>query len=449
MVINVWYVYHNFFCKNEKGKIARDCKIYFIAAHLKNFSSRRKKLPRKLFIKIKGNIIKTMMLQTASKEQSNSGANMGSKPRTHTVFGQYEKVYRRPIFSKVKKTRTTQEQKDKETLKNVVDFRNIEQNTEPNQSKIRSHTYKSPKGNKSGTFYEWSSISGLYIFPNYLNSTEQAYYVHTALKEFSTAPYNNMTNNDQSLVTTTIELEKKEEEKEEGGNKQNDKTGEIAKEKKIFTLWQKCVDANDLSLFEPLAWSNVGVQYDWTLRKYNTDVVTHPIPQAMIDVCTDICACLQTMNAENDRENSEENSDDDNDDSTPYTLAMVPQTSIINYYCANTKRPMGGHRDAAEKINAPLVSISLGCTAIFLIADGDEDIPVALYLRSGDCLVMSKSARFALHAVARVIPDTCPSELVTSLDALKKETKENAQEIELMKKYIVQSRLNFNVRQVV
>ena len=62
---------------------------------------------------------------------------------------------------------------------------------------------------------------------------------------------------------------------------------------------------------------------------------------------------------------------------------------------------MGGHRDSAEKSNAPLFSFSLGCEAIniFLISENDDQQPLPLHLRSGDCLIMSGKSRFALHAV--------------------------------------------------
>ena len=61
----------------------------------------------------------------------------------------------------------------------------------------------------------------------------------------------------------------------------------------------------------------------------------------------------------------------------------MAQTAIVNFFARGAKRPMGGHRDAAELVNSPLISVSLGSDAIFLISDGDDDEPLALWLRSG------------------------------------------------------------------
>ncbi len=131
----------------------------------------------------------------------------------------------------------------------------------------------------------------------------------------------------------------------------------------------------------------------------------------------------------------------------PFSMQIIPQTSIINFFAVNTKRPMGGHRDAAEMINAPLVSVSLGNSAIFLISESDHCEPLPLWLRSGDVLIMTGQARFALHCVARVVPNSCPKPLIQSFES--QETMNEKKELKLMKLYIMQSRINFNLRQVI
>ena len=70
------------------------------------------------------------------------------------------------------------------------------------------------------------------------------------------------------------------------------------------------------------------------------------------------------------------------------------------------------HRDVSEECNNPLISISLGCDGLFMIALKTEACSepkvLVLRLRSGDVLYLSGPARFAWHGVPRIIEDTCP-----------------------------------------
>ena len=64
-----------------------------------------------------------------------------------------------------------------------------------------------------------------------------------------------------------------------------------------------------------------------------------------------------------------------------------------------------GHTDHSEEnLSAPLLSISLGQPAIFLIGDSSlATVPTALLLRSGDVLMMERESRLAYHAVPRIL----------------------------------------------
>ncbi|EDW17052.1 uncharacterized protein Dmoj_GI14225 [Drosophila mojavensis] len=83
--------------------------------------------------------------------------------------------------------------------------------------------------------------------------------------------------------------------------------------------------------------------------------------------------------------------------------SFIPQAAIINYYPIGTS--LSGHTDHSEMNHeAPLFSYSFGQTAIFLIGHRSlEEEPSALYLRSGDVLVMSKESRLCYHAVPRIL----------------------------------------------
>lgn len=73
------------------------------------------------------------------------------------------------------------------------------------------------------------------------------------------------------------------------------------------------------------------------------------------------------------------------------------------------------HRDVAEHCATGLVSISLGCDAIFVIGRVDEQTGeekvVAMRLRSGSAVYMSGESRFAWHGVPQILAGTCPEYL--------------------------------------
>lgn len=79
-----------------------------------------------------------------------------------------------------------------------------------------------------------------------------------------------------------------------------------------------------------------------------------------------------------------------------------PETGIVNYYSSSGS--MGGHTDHYEDIlSQPLISFSFGLPAIFLIGGATRDVqPQALWLRSGDILLMTGDSRIAFHAVPRI-----------------------------------------------
>ncbi|KEP66387.1 UNVERIFIED_CONTAM: hypothetical protein HHA_259140 [Hammondia hammondi] len=76
--------------------------------------------------------------------------------------------------------------------------------------------------------------------------------------------------------------------------------------------------------------------------------------------------------------------------------------AILNVYRKGDR--LRGHKDDAERAEAPLISISLGQPAIFLLGgDSRRVAPKALVLRSGDVLVLSGAARWAVHGVPKLL----------------------------------------------
>ena len=83
-----------------------------------------------------------------------------------------------------------------------------------------------------------------------------------------------------------------------------------------------------------------------------------------------------------------------------------PEACLVNFYGEGAR--MGLHRDADEEdFAAPVVSISLGDTAVFRIGGAERGGRTeTLKLASGDVLVMGGEARLCYHGIDRVLTDT-------------------------------------------
>jgi len=80
-----------------------------------------------------------------------------------------------------------------------------------------------------------------------------------------------------------------------------------------------------------------------------------------------------------------------------------PECCLVNVYAPEAR--MGLHRDADEEtFAAPVVSLSLGDTAVFRIGGDERRGPTtSLRLHSGDVLVLGGPARLAYHGIDRVL----------------------------------------------
>lgn len=144
----------------------------------------------------------------------------------------------------------------------------------------------------------------------------------------------------------------------------------------------------------------LGGQYDWTQKRYPET----PPP----DFPRDIKDLLEGL--------------------FPGTKA---EAAIVNLYSPGDT--LSVHRDVAEACGKGLISVSLGCDAIFVIGTSssasssqnstsqksgslgnEEEVPekiLTLRLRSGSAVYMSGESRFAWHGVPQIVPYTCPEYL--------------------------------------
>jgi alkylated DNA repair protein (DNA oxidative demethylase) len=80
-----------------------------------------------------------------------------------------------------------------------------------------------------------------------------------------------------------------------------------------------------------------------------------------------------------------------------------PEACLVNWYGEGAK--MGLHQDKDEAdFDAPVVSLSLGDTAVFRVGGTDrKDRASSVKLQSGDAFVLGGASRLAFHGVDRVI----------------------------------------------
>lgn len=81
-----------------------------------------------------------------------------------------------------------------------------------------------------------------------------------------------------------------------------------------------------------------------------------------------------------------------------------PEACLVNYYGHEAK--MGLHQDRDEEdFAAPVLSISLGDTAIFRMGGMVRKAPTRSFeLKSGDIVVLEGADRLAYHGVDRIVP---------------------------------------------
>ncbi len=132
-----------------------------------------------------------------------------------------------------------------------------------------------------------------------------------------------------------------------------------------------------------------------------------------------------------------------------------PEAGIVNYYHLNST--LSGHQDYSEKnISAPLISVSLGNSAIFLVGGQSKAVrPSAVRLNSGDIVIMSGQARLAFHGVPKIMKDPSLETTFTYETASvqhqalgSNEFYVSDQEWSDFYEYIKDNRINLNIRQV-
>lgn len=81
-----------------------------------------------------------------------------------------------------------------------------------------------------------------------------------------------------------------------------------------------------------------------------------------------------------------------------------PEACLINYYSPDARMSLHQDRDE-DDFTAPVLSISLGDTALFRLGGEERRAPTQSFrLESGDIFVLSGPSRLAFHGVDRIFP---------------------------------------------
>ncbi|TVU25411.1 hypothetical protein EJB05_27906 [Eragrostis curvula] len=272
---------------------------------------------------------------------------------------------------------------------------------------------------------------GFYFIPGALSTDEQCYWIRESLSTFPQPP--NRTNltaiygsisdlliaakNQKTLVEVDNPDSQETNQQNNSGANTQPKNFKFVEESEL-QKGEVCRSAAATTLVRKLRWSTLGLQFDWSKRNYNVSLPHNKIPDALA-----ILAKKMAIPA------------------MPSEKEFKPEAAIVNYYGPSDM--LGGHVDDMEKDwTKPIVSISLGCKCIFLLGGKTRDeVPTAMFLRSGDIVLMAGEARERFHGVPRIFTEDQQdiSALVSQL---------SGEDDRFILDYIKNSRININIRQV-
>ncbi|XP_071327263.1 nucleic acid dioxygenase ALKBH1 [Trachinotus anak] len=184
------------------------------------------------------------------------------------------------------------------------------------------------------------------------------------------------------------------------------------------------------TLLEKLRWVTLGYHYNWDTKMYSANHYT-PFPADLHLLSSQIAAACGFP-------------------------GFKAEAGILNYYRPNSS--LGIHVDESELDHSrPLLSFSFGQSAVFLLGGTvRQDPPTAMYMHSGDVMVMSGQSRLLYHAVPCIIPppqehttlDMAGCSLASSLQDSTVMEQVSKQDWTVCSRYIQSSRVNMTVRQV-
>ncbi|CAL1287633.1 unnamed protein product [Larinioides sclopetarius] len=184
--------------------------------------------------------------------------------------------------------------------------------------------------------------------------------------------------------------------------------------KNVDDIWslKDSSDSEEREYIQKLCWATLGYHHNWDTKIYDPNWRSE-FPNCLEDLSRHFAECLGF-------------------------ISFKPEAAIVNYY--SSKSSLSIHNDHSEEaVDAPIISFSFGQTGVFLIGTENKlEKPSAMFLRSGDIIVMSKSCRLSYHAVPCILKENVDDRYCDT---------ESSGWIEFFK-YISRARINISVRQV-
>ncbi|XP_050548142.1 nucleic acid dioxygenase ALKBH1 isoform X2 [Daktulosphaira vitifoliae] len=175
--------------------------------------------------------------------------------------------------------------------------------------------------------------------------------------------------------------------------------------------WTTVNKTGDILLKNKLRWATLGYHHNWNTKIYSESARSE-FPSELAELSRTIIKLLN------------------------FPDEFVAEAAIINFY--HLSSTLCGHTDHSEiNISAPLLSISFGLSAIFLIGGSTLDKNAfGILLKTGDIVIMSGESRLSFHGIPKVLPLLNDNDLDDSYDW------------KPFKNFIQDTRININVRQV-
>jgi DNA alkylation damage repair protein AlkB len=168
---------------------------------------------------------------------------------------------------------------------------------------------------------------------------------------------------------------------------------------------ENTLEIDPLSLIKKIRWSSLGIYYNWEVKAYQKET-DMGIPEVIKNACLEISSKICGIEG------------------------FSPQTAIINYY--QKKDRIMSHVDRYEEdMTKPLISFSLGASAVFVVGGRKPDDAARTFLlEDGDVVVLLNESRYFYHGVPKIL-------------------EENRGEYDpLFEELIGSSRINISVRQI-
>lgn len=194
------------------------------------------------------------------------------------------------------------------------------------------------------------------------------------------------------------------------------------------STWDAHADGPSATEFlQNLRWTSIGPVYDWTQRRYRKEDDYIPLPEYLYQFSTKLWSHVPDHGRGD---------------------VYKPNAALINYYREGDK--LCGHKDDAEiDQTKPLVSLSLGCPAIFLMGGSDKSIePTPILLRHGDVAILSGEARQSYHGIPRIFPAVRKYPLEGGDEAWGPRPMDMPREPTALQTLLQTCRLNISIRQV-